>query len=66
MDIGSVTIKDLLEKKMGEQKAAKVLKKVDHACSKGITGDELRDVFKEAIEKEGHEPESILYAFHRP
>jgi hypothetical protein len=51
MDIGSITIKDLLEAKLGAEKTEVVLKVVNNAYEKGARSDELVEEFKKGLRK---------------
>jgi hypothetical protein len=53
MDVGQVTVNEILEKRLGEEKSARVLKEINDAYQKGKRGDDLREQFKDAIKKEG-------------
>lgn len=67
MDIGNLTVKEQLEKKMGAEKAGRVLKKLNDAHA---NGEDLHKTFKDAVESEGHdvkqESSDILYGFFVP
>jgi predicted membrane GTPase involved in stress response len=70
-DLGSWTIKDVLKKKVADDAALKrILDEINAAYAKGIIGDELIAIFKEAMEKEGYdistEQSGILYGFYIP
>lgn len=59
MDIGQVSVKEILEKQLGEEKTARVLEEINDAYQKGKRGEELRGHFKDAVKKEGLDPDDI-------
>jgi hypothetical protein len=61
MDIGEVTVKEILEKQLGEEKAAGVLKEVNEAYQKGKRGEELQELFKDALKNEGLDPGDVKF-----
>lgn len=61
MDIGKVTVKEILEKKLGEEKTTRVLNEFNDAFQKGKRGEELREHFKDAVKKEGLDPGDIQF-----
>jgi hypothetical protein len=69
-DLGNQTAKEILEKRMGPEAASRVMKKVNEAYKQGKSGDDLRKVYKEAVEKEGKKVTSdqndILFGFLVP
>ncbi|UCH92308.1 MAG: hypothetical protein JSV88_18705 [Candidatus Aminicenantes bacterium] len=62
MDIGQVTVKERLEERLGEEKAARVLEEINVAYQKGNRGETLQEHFKAAIKKEGLDPGDIKFA----
>jgi uncharacterized protein with von Willebrand factor type A (vWA) domain len=64
MDIGQVTVKEILEKRLGKEKAAGVLKEINDAYQKGKRGEDLQEHFKDAIKKEGLDPGDIKFALY--
>lgn len=63
MDIGQVTVKDILGKHLGEEKTARVLKEINNAFQKGKRGDDLQEQFKDAVKKEGLDPDDFQFQF---
>ena len=67
MDIGNVTVKDLLKKKIGPEAANRVVKEVNEGHKKGKRGKDLQKHYQDAMKKEGHDipadPGDILYGF---
>lgn len=70
MDLGKVTVKELLEKKVGPDGAKRVLKAVTDSYKSGKRGEELHEDFKDAMIAEGHDVGSddsdIVYSFFIP
>lgn len=70
MEFGERTLKQALEKKLGAEKAAKVIKSLSDAHAKGKSGEELHKHYKDALAKEGHTEKSgkddISYGFFIP
>ena len=62
MDIGQMTVKDLLVKQLGEEKAARVLKRINNAYQKGINGTGIREQVVDSLKKEGLDPGDIKFA----
>jgi hypothetical protein len=57
MDIGQVTtVRDLLVKHLGEERAARVSKEIDEAYQKGRRGEGIRAQVEDALKKEGLDP----------
>ena len=69
-DLGKVTVKDILAGKIGEEAADRVVQKLNDAHQKGKRGDDLKELFKDAMSEEGHdidtEASGILYGFFVP
>lgn len=63
MDIGEVTVKDILEKRLGEEKAANVLKGINDAYQSGKNGEELQEHLFSAVKKEGLNPGEIKFVY---
>jgi len=67
IDIGTVTVKDLLEKKVGKEAADRVVKAVNEGYQKGLRGEDLQKHYQGVMQKEGHDvpsdPGDILYGF---
>jgi uncharacterized protein YpuA (DUF1002 family) len=63
MDIGQVTVKEILAKQLGEEKTAGVLKEINDAYQKGKRGDDLQEDFKDAVKREGLDPDDVQYQF---
>lgn len=61
MDIGEVTVKEILEKRLGEEKAARVLNEINDAYQSGKSGEELREHLTSAVKKEGLDPGEIKF-----
>jgi hypothetical protein len=61
MDIGQVTVKEILEKQLGEEKAAGVLKEINNAYQEGKRGEDIQAHFKNAVKKEGLDPGEIKF-----
>ena len=61
MDSGQVTVKEILEKHLGEEKAARVLKKIDETYRQGKRGEGIREQVEEALKKEGLDPGDIKF-----
>jgi len=59
MDIGQVTIKEILTRRLGEEGTARVLKEINEAYQKGKGGDDLREQFEDAVKKEGLDPDDV-------
>ncbi|MCP4155422.1 MAG: hypothetical protein GY757_47300 [bacterium] len=57
-DLGKVTLQGFLEKKLGTEKAGRVLKHINDGADKGKKGKDLAEHAKEALAKEGHAPGS--------
>lgn len=53
MDLGTLTIKDVLVKKFGDKKAAQILSKLQEGIDQNLTTDELRQIGKSVAEQEG-------------
>jgi len=70
MDLGKLTVKEVLEKKLGKEATDRVLTKVNNASASGKKGDELQQVFKDALTKEGQtvtsDQSDISYGFIIP
>lgn len=70
MDFGERTLKQALEKKLGTEKAAKVIKSLSEAHDQGKSGEELHKHYKAALAQEGHADKSgkddISYGFFIP
>ena len=66
-DIGSVKVKDLLEKKIGADAADRVVKSVNDGFEQGKRGKDLQKHYQDAMKQEGHDvtkdPGDILYGF---
>jgi len=66
-DIGSVNVKDLLEKKLGADAADRVIGQVNDGYQKGKRGKDLQKHYQDAMTQEGHDvtkdPGDILYGF---
>jgi uncharacterized protein YpuA (DUF1002 family) len=70
-DLGSKTIREVLKQKVKDEAALdRVLKKVNDAYDKGTTGDQLKKIFKDAMQTEKYdiskEESGILYGFYVP
>ncbi len=63
MDIGQVTVKEILAKQLGEEKTARVLKEINDAYQKGKRGDDLQEDFKDAVKREGLDPDDVQFEF---
>jgi hypothetical protein len=63
MDIGQVTVKEILEKQLGEEKTAGVLKEMNNAYQKGKRGDDLQVHFKDAVKRGGLDPDDAQFQF---
>lgn len=59
MDIGQVTIKEILTGRLGEEGTTRVLKEINEAYQKGKSGDDLREQFEDAVKKEGFDPDEV-------
>lgn len=70
LDLGQVTVKDILSGKIGKEAADRVVKQLNKAHQQGKRGDELKKQFKDAMAEEGHdigsEDSGILYGFFVP
>jgi hypothetical protein len=53
MDLGTLTIKDVLVKKFGDDKAAQILSELQEGIDKKLPADELRLRAKAIVEKGG-------------
>jgi len=69
-DLGKVTVKAILTRKIGKEAANRVVKKLNDAHQQGKSGDELKKLFKDAMSQEGHnistEDSGILFGFFVP
>lgn len=63
MDIGQVSVEEILEKQLGKEKTGKVLREINDAYQKGMRGDDLQEDFKAAVKKEGLDPDDLHYQF---
>ena len=67
MDIGNVSVKELLEKKMGPEGAQRVIDAVNDGYKNGKRGNDLQQQYQDAMVKEGQDipsdPGDILYGF---
>ena len=54
-----ITLKSLLEARLGNEKAARVLNRVNEAVQEGKQGEELETYFAELLENEGYNPGDI-------
>jgi hypothetical protein len=61
MDSGQVTVKEILEKRLGKKKAARVLKRINDAYQNGMSGEELQEHLTNAVKKEGFDPAEIKF-----
>jgi hypothetical protein len=61
MDSGQVTVERILAKRLGEEKAARVLKGINDTYQKGKRGEDLQAYFKDAVKKEGLDPGEIKF-----
>ena len=61
MDIGELTVKEILTRRLGEEGAARVLKEINDAYQKGKRGDDLRKRFEDAVKKEGLDPDDVHF-----
>jgi hypothetical protein len=61
MDSGQITVKDILEKQLGEEKTARVLKGINDTYQKGKRGKDLQAYFKDTVKKEGFDPGEIKF-----
>jgi hypothetical protein len=59
MDSGQVSVKEILERQLGDEKTARVLKGINDAYREGKRGEELQGHFKDAVKKEGLDPGDI-------
>ncbi len=51
MDFGNITVKEMLEKKLGKEEAEVVLKVVNQGYEEGARGEELTEHVKKALGK---------------
>jgi hypothetical protein len=63
MDIGQLTVKEILAKRLGKEKTVRVLKEINDAYQKGKRGDDLQEDFKDAVKREGLDPDDLQYQF---
>ena len=63
MDIGQVTVKEILAKQLGEEKTARILKAINEAYQQGKRGNDLQEQFKDAVNREGLDPDGIQFQF---
>ena len=70
MDIGKLTVKEILEKKLGTEKSKKVLDSLNDAHKAGKKDEELHKHLKDSLEKEGYDTQKdesgIVYGFVFP
>jgi hypothetical protein len=59
MGIDQTSVKEILVKRLGEEKAAGILKEINEAYQEGKRGEELREHLMGALRKEGLDPEEI-------
>jgi hypothetical protein len=69
-DLGDKTVREILEKSIGQEAAGRVMAEVNDAHKQGKRGEDLHLQFRDAMKKEGHEITSdksdILYGFIAP
>jgi len=70
IDLGGKTVKQLLEESIGSAAAGRVMKDVNDAHKQGKSGQELYQLFTDAVKKEGKKVTSdtsdILFGFLAP
>jgi hypothetical protein len=59
MDIDRTTVKEILAKRLGEEKAARILEEINKAYQEGKRGEELREHLVKSIRAEGLDAEEI-------
>jgi IS4 transposase len=61
MDIGQITVKDLLVKHLGEESAARVIKDINGAYQEGKRGESIREHVEYLFEREGLDPGDVKF-----
>jgi hypothetical protein len=61
MDIGQITVKDLLVKHLGEKSAVRVLKEINTAYQLGKRGESIREHVEDVFKQEGLDPGAIKF-----
>jgi hypothetical protein len=61
MDMSQVTVKEILEKRLGDEKATMILEDINDAHQKGKSGEEFREYVRDAVKKEGLDPGEIKF-----
>lgn len=61
MDSNKITVKEILERRLGEEKAARVLDGINFAYQKGKRGEGLEEHYKSVLRDEGLDPEDIKF-----
>jgi hypothetical protein len=54
-DFGGITVREILEKKLGKKTSDKIIKEVNNAYKQGKRGEELRKLFNDILAREGHD-----------
>lgn len=61
MDVGSKTLKELLDEKLGPEKSETLLKHVNKGYKKGLRGDDLKNHVSDGLKKNGHDAQEFDY-----
>jgi len=61
VDIGQITVKEILEKRLGAEKVARVLKEINDVYHSGKSEEEFQEHLTLAVKKEGLDPGEIKF-----
>ena len=61
MDLGQLTVKQILEKRLGDEKATGLLKEVNDVYQQGKRGKELQKHLMDAIKRQGIDPGEVKF-----
>jgi len=61
MGMGQMTVKDVLTRQLGEERAASVLREVDDAYREGNNGEALREHLTDSLKRQGLDASEIKF-----
>lgn len=62
MDFGGITIREILEKKLGKEAAARIINEINNAHQQGKRGEDLRKHFKDTLAQDGFDTLDSSYS----